>query len=327
MNGLQKLFSLCQMKFSKNSSHDGFDGWTCCKECHEMVYSEHLNENHRCCPKCDHHFQLSAKERIELLTDQGSFKEIFHELSPCDPLNFQDTERYQDRIVKAQKKTGRKDALIAGSATIDGLEICLGVMDFSFMGGSMGSVVGEKITRLIELAIDKNLPVILVCASGGARMQESSLALMQMAKTSAALARLHEKKLPYISILTHPTTGGVTASFATLADIMLAEPGALIGFAGPRVVEQTIGQKLPKNAQRAEFLLEKGLVDLVCHRSELKKKVLFFLNMFLFNDKKDNCSKKGEDEKSLVSDKIQSFLESSSKKKIDISNEKHLMQV
>lgn len=257
---------------------DGFSGWIRCSHCTEMIHSKELQENFHCCPKCDHHYRLSAMARIHLLADENSFQEMFDELKPVDCLAFVDIQSYKDRLAQAQKKTERNDAVIVGTCTLFQKKIALGVLDFSFMGGSMGSVVGEKITRLIEYALQERMPLILVSASGGARMQESSLSLMQMAKTSAAIGKFAEAGLPYISILTNPTTGGVTASFASLGDIILAEPDALIGFAGPRVVEQTIRQKLPSSAQKSEFLLEKGMIDCIVRRPELKGKVSFFLD-------------------------------------------------
>jgi acetyl-CoA carboxylase carboxyl transferase subunit beta len=207
------------------------------------------------------------------LIDEGTFEELFTDLEPIDALNFMDTESYKQRLTQAQNKSGKKDAAIVGTGLVNGQKIALGVLDFSFMAGSMGSVVGEKLTRIIEHATHNQLPVVIVSASGGARMQESILSLMQMAKTSAALARHSDAALPYISILTNPTTGGVTASFATLGDVIIAEPKALIAFAGPRVVEQTIRQKLPEGAQKSEFLIEKGMIDCIVNRHQLKNKL------------------------------------------------------
>lgn len=261
-----------------STKKDGFSGWVKCSQCTEMVHGQEMLKNLNCCPKCHYHYRFTASSRIELLADQGTFKELFTELKPVDPLKFVDKEAYVDRIKKAQANSGRDEGIYVGTCLLEKKSIALAVMDFSYMGGSMGSVVGEKLTRLIEYAIEHCLPVVIVSASGGARMQESCLSLMQMAKTSAALALLHEKRLPYISVLTNPTTGGVTASFASLGDIILAEPDALIGFAGPRVVEQTIRQKLPPTAQKSEFLLEKGMIDLIVSRHELKSKLAFFID-------------------------------------------------
>ncbi len=230
-----------------------------------------------------------------MLADPGTFQELFDNINPIDALQFVDTESYKKRIEEAVKKTGRDDAICTGTCTLDGHPIALGILDFSYMGGSMGSVVGERLTLLIELATEKCLPLIIVSASGGARMQESILSLMQMAKTSAALAKLHEKGVPYISVLTNPTTGGVTASFATLGDIIVAEPDALIAFAGPRVVEQTIGQKLPPRAQKSEFLLEKGMLDCIVKRPELKARLAYFVEFLTGNKRsfeKDDLAKK-----------------------------------
>ena len=222
------------------------------------------------CPKCSHHFRITAAARIELITDAGTFIETDRDLKTTDPLNFKDSIKYKDRLKKAQKNTGDIDGAKIGEAKINGVPVCLGVMNFQFMGGSMGVVVGEKLARIIERGIEKNLPVIIVSASGGARMQEGIFSLMQMARVTSALTRLSEKKLPYISLLTDPTTGGVAASFSMLGDVIISEPGALIGFAGPRVIEQTIRRKLPEGFQRAEFLLQHGMVDIVVPRSELK---------------------------------------------------------
>jgi acetyl-CoA carboxylase carboxyl transferase subunit beta len=279
------LFSRNKPKINlKTPKKDGFSGWVKCTHCHELVHISQLEQNKQCCPKCDCHYRISATRRIELLADEGSFEARFTNLKPTDPLNFIDEEPYAKRIELAQTKSGRDEGAIVGLCTINGSALALGVLDFSFMGGSMGSVVGERLTALIELAIEKALPLVIVSASGGARMQESIYSLMQMAKTSAALALLSEKGLPYISVLTNPTTGGVTASFASLGDIMIAEPDALIGFAGPRVVEQTMRQKLPPNAQRSEFLLEKGMIDCIVSRHDLKETLSFFIQFLTGNE-------------------------------------------
>lgn len=267
----------------ESTKKDGFSGWVKCKKCEEMIHANQLRDNHNCCPKCDHHYRISAVQRVELLSDTNSFQELFLEVTPSNPLNFVDSEKYDDRLKKARENTGRDEAILAGVCTIDRIPVAIGILDFGFMGGSMGSVVGERITLLIEHAIKHKLPLILVSSSGGARMQESIFSLMQMAKTSAALAKLGEARLPYISVLANPTTGGVTASFASLGDLVIAEPDALIGFAGPRVVEQTIGQKLPDSAQKSEFLLEKGMIDCIIRRTQLKEKLIFFLR-FLCNN-------------------------------------------
>jgi acetyl-CoA carboxylase carboxyl transferase subunit beta len=282
MMGFLRLFTKQKPKIKVESTKkDGFSGWIKCSQCAEMVHSKEMQENYNCCAKCGYHYRFSADQRIDLLADEDSFTEFFTELQPMDPLDFVDSETYKERLTRAQEKTRRTEGVYVGSCTVEGKKIALAVMDFNFMGGSMGSVVGEKITRLIEYAIDQAIPVVIVSSSGGARMQESSLSLMQMAKTSAALGKLRECSLPYISILTNPTLGGVTASFASLGDIIMAEPDALIGFAGPRVVEQTIRHKLPPTAQKSEFLLDKGMIDCVVPRAELKKKLYFFLE-FLY---------------------------------------------
>lgn len=264
---------------------DGFSGWIKCSSCSEMIHSNELAQNLNCCPKCHYHYRLNVSQRIEFLCDENSFQELFSDLKPVDSLGFVDSQKYTDRLTEAKEKSGRDESVIVGTAGIEGMSVAIAILDFNFMGGSMGSVVGERISLIIEHAVRNHYPTIIVSASGGARMQESVLSLMQMAKTSAALTKLHDAGLPYISILTNPTTGGVTASFASLGDIIIAEPDALIAFAGPRVVEQTIGQKLPPKAQKSEFLLEKGMVDCVVSRSELKKKVAFFLKMLTGNER------------------------------------------
>jgi acetyl-CoA carboxylase carboxyl transferase subunit beta len=290
------LFSRNKPKIKiQTTKKDGFSGWVKCSGCSELIHANELAQNLNCCPKCNYHYRLSLKQRIALLSDASTFQEFFDDIKPIDALNFVDTESYKKRIEEAVKKTGRDDAVCVGTCQLEGQEIALGVLDFAYMGGSMGSVVGERLTRLIELATERSLPLVIVAASGGARMQESILSLMQMAKTSAALAKLHEKKIPYISILTNPTTGGVTASFATLGDIIIAEPDALIAFAGPRVVEQTIGQKLPPRAQKSEFLLEKGMVDCIVKRADLKARLAFFVSFLSGNHRsfeKDDLAKK-----------------------------------
>lgn len=244
------------------------DLWTQCPACKEGVYNRDLEAGAYVCPKCGHHIRLDAAQRVQVLLDEGSFTQLSGRVKPTDALNFQDTEAYTERLRRAQKKTGRPDAILTGTGTILDVPVTLAVMDFAFSGGSMGSVVGEEIARAAEHAAAHGTPLIIVTASGGARMQESALSLMQMAKTTVALEGLTERGLPYVSLLTDPTTGGVTASFATIADVIVAEPGALIGFAGPRVIQQTIRQNLPEGFQRAEFLLEHGMVDAVVDRRE-----------------------------------------------------------
>jgi len=251
--------------------------WVKCDNCKEIIYRKEVEKNFKVCPKCDYHFRISASERLPYLVDEGSFVEVEDGLSPKDFLNFKD---YKDKLKNSRKKTGLKDAVISGEAKIGGKPVSLVVMDFDFMGGSMGSVVGEKITRAIERAIEKRTPFVSVASSGGARMQEGILSLMQMAKTSAAAARLGEAGLPFISVLTDPTFGGVTASFAMLGDIIIAEPKSLIGFAGPRVIEQTIKQQLPAGFQRAEFQQEHGMIDAIVPRREMRVTLGKILDFF-----------------------------------------------
>ena len=252
-----------------------------CPECGEILYRNRLAQNLYVCPACNHHLRIDAEEYVDLLIDEGQFVVTNPEIRSGDPLQFQDLKPYTQRLEQAEQKTGRREAVITGYGPLDGIGVNLAVMDFSFIGGSMGSVVGEKIARAAYRALDESEPLIVVSASGGARMMEGILSLMQMAKTSGALARMHEAGLPYVSILTHPTTGGVTASYAMLGDVNLAEPGALIGFAGPRVIEQTIKQELPEGFQRAEFLLEHGMVDAIVDRRAMKSRVAGFLRHML----------------------------------------------
>jgi acetyl-CoA carboxylase carboxyl transferase subunit beta len=246
------------------------DLWVKCFKCQETIFNRELENNLKVCPKCGHHFRLSYKERLKFNFDENSFEEIDQSIKAKDFLGFKDVQKYSKRLTEAEKVTGLNDAVVCGFAKVEGYSVALGIMDFSFMGGSMGSVVGEKITRIIENSIEKKLPLIIISSSGGARMQEGIMSLMQMAKTSAALANLAAEHLPYISIITDPTTGGTSASFALLGDIIIAEPAALIGFAGPRVIEQTIRQKLPKGFQRSEYLLAHGVIDMVVERKEIK---------------------------------------------------------
>jgi acetyl-CoA carboxylase carboxyl transferase subunit beta len=254
--------------------------WLKCDSCKEVVYRKEIEKNAKVCPKCNYHFPISIGERISLMLDEGSFKEWDAGLSPMDPLNFKDSVRYRERIKTAQDKTRQRDAMVIGEGTINHLPVVLGVFNFSYMGGSMGSVVGEKILRAAEKAAGRRWPLILVSSSGGARMQEGILSLMQMAKTSAAVARLAEARVPFFSILADPTFGGVTASFAMLGDIVIAEPKALIGFAGARVIEQTIKQQLPEGFQRSEFLLDHGMIDLILERKKLKQTLAKLLTFF-----------------------------------------------
>ena len=244
--------------------------WVKCENCKEIVYKKEIDKNLKVCPKCNYHFRISARERIKLLTDEGTFIEFNADITSGDPLNFKDTMPYPERIKENQKKSGLNEAVISGEALINGHSVVFAIMDFSFMGGSMGSVVGEKIAGAAETALEKGVPLVCVASSGGARMQEGIFSLMQMAKVSAAIGRLKDNGVPYISVVADPTFGGVAASFATLGDVIIAEPRSLVGFAGPRVIEQTMKQQLPDNFQRAEFLLEHGLIDMVVNREDMK---------------------------------------------------------
>jgi len=254
--------------------------WIKCDNCKEIIYKPEMERNANVCPRCHFHFRISARARIELLLDPGSFEEQHAGVRSQDPLHFKDQKSYPDRIKAAKAATGMEDALLSGAARIGGHRVSICALEFGFMGGSMGSAVGEKVTRAIEDAIRERIPFIAISCSGGARMQESVLSLMQMAKTSAALARLSRARLPYISILTDPTTGGVTASYAMLGDIAIAEPNALIGFAGPRVIQDTIRQELPGGFQRAEFLLNHGFVDMIVERKNLRQTLIQLLDFF-----------------------------------------------
>jgi acetyl-CoA carboxylase carboxyl transferase subunit beta len=253
--------------------------WSKCNACQEIIYKKELERNLHVCPKCSYHFPIQAHNRIAIVADEDTFQELDRELAPVDPISFRDLKRYSDRLHEAQHKTGLKDAFTTGKCDIHGAPVMIGVFDFSFLGGSLGSVVGEKITRMIEKAIDEKIGAIIFTSSGGARMQEGILSLMQMAKTSAALSLLRKERLPYISVLTDPTLGGVTASFGMLGDIIMAEPRAMIGFTGPRVIKETIKADLPPGFQRAEFLLEHGMIDLIVERKKLKKTLGNLLNL------------------------------------------------
>jgi acetyl-CoA carboxylase carboxyl transferase subunit beta len=254
--------------------------WVKCSACKEIIYRKEVVQNLSVCPKCGFHFRISARERLELLFD-GAFLEFDTGLTSADPLAFHDTKPYAARLLEGKAKTNSADALLSATGEIEGIRAVVAAMEYAFIGGSMGVVVGEKVTRCIERAIADKLPLVVVSCSGGARMMEGVLSLMQMAKISAALARLDDARLPFVSVLTDPTTGGVTASFAMLGDLNVAEPGALIGFAGPRVIEQTIRQKLPAGFQRSEFLLEHGMLDMVVDRRELKKTLARSLRLLL----------------------------------------------
>ena len=282
MSWFRRTKKKLQGSAQKKSVPDGL--WRKCDFCGEILYVKELEKRLWVCSKCDYHFMISTEDYIEVLCDPGSFQETHTGIRSSDPLEFRDSKRYRDRIRDYTKKTGRDEAVVTGLAKVAGRGIVLAIMDFSFMGGSMGSVVGEKISRAMKDSIENRLPLIVVSRSGGARMQESIFSLMQMAKTSAMLSKMSEKKIPYISILTNPTTGGVTASFASLGDVIIAEPKALIGFAGPRVIQQTIRQELPEGFQRSEFLLKHGMIDMVCSRNKLRHTVENLLGFLCVED-------------------------------------------
>jgi acetyl-CoA carboxylase carboxyl transferase subunit beta len=277
-------FSDFLKKFKKpHPKKDESSNWIKCPACGAISFYKEVQKQNNTCPKCGYHFRMSAKDRINLLADEGTFIEYDQNLKPNDPLSFVDKKSYKKRIEENYKKTGNYSSTISGECRINSILTQLVVFDFNFMGGSLGSVEGEKIVRAVKRAIEKKCALVIVSTSGGARMQESTFSLMQMAKTSAALASLAEHNLPYISVLTDPTFGGVSASFAFLGDFIIAEPGAMIGFAGPRVIKQTIGEDLPEGFQRAEFLLEHGLIDMVVKRDELKKTVSDLLKYTIKN--------------------------------------------
>ena len=254
--------------------------WVKCEDCGEILYHKELERNLWTCGKCDYHFRISARNYVKILLDEGSFVERFSEIVSTDPLRFKDAKRYVDRLKKAREETGLSEAVLCGEGAIDGAPCVVAFMDFAFLGGSLASAAGERIARSILLAIESRRPLLILSQSGGARMFEGILSLMQMAKTNALLARLSDARVPYISILTHPTTGGVTASYSSVGDVILAEPKALIGFAGPRVIKQTINQELPEGFQRSEFLLQKGMIDQIVHRQELRKVLAWLLAYF-----------------------------------------------
>ena len=254
--------------------------WVKCDSCGEILYFKELERNLHVCPKCGHHFRIRASQYLAILLDPDSFVEMDAGLVSEDPLEFKDSKRYRDRLKDARQKTGMNEAIVTGTGTLEGMPVVVGIMDFAFIGGSMASAVGEKIARAIRRSLETGHPLIILSASGGARMMEGILSLMQMAKTSVLLARMRERRIPYVSLLTHPTTGGVTASFASLGDVILAEPGALIGFAGPRVIRETVAQELPEGFQTAEFLLAHGFVDRIVPRAELKEELARVLGIF-----------------------------------------------
>ncbi len=255
--------------------------WTRCNNCQKILYTQDILDNEYVCPSCRFHFRISSLERLGRLFDEGKYERFDDHVMPVDALHFEDLRKYSDRLEENRRKTHLNEAVVNAKGTIGGIEVIVSAMDFSFMGGSMGSVVGEKITRAIERATAEKLPLLIISCSGGARMQEGALSLMQMAKTSAALARLHEARVPFISVITDPTAGGTTASYSMLGDINIAEPNAFVGFAGPRVIEQTIREKLPKGFQRAEFLLQHGLLDDVVDRQALRPYIIRVLRLFL----------------------------------------------
>ena len=272
MNWFEKILpSIKQAADRKKSIPEGL--WTKCPKCESTLYRAELTRNQDVCPKCDHHMRLGGRKRLETFLDEGTFVETSANITPVDRLKFKDLKKYKDRISASQQATGEKDSFITGSGTINQLPVMVAAFEFGFMGGSMGSVVGEKFVRAVDEAIERETPFICFSASGGARMQEALFSLMQMAKTSAALGRLREKGLPFISVLTDPTMGGVSASFAMLGDLNVAEPKALIGFAGPRVIEQTVRETLPEGFQRSEFLLEHGAIDRIMHRHDLRNEL------------------------------------------------------
>lgn len=278
MSWIDKIFSREKTTSDSRKANVPEGVWTKCTSCEQVLYRDELKRHLEVCPKCGHHMRIDARERLEALLDKDSIVEISAELEPKDVLKFKDLKKYSDRIKAAQKETGEKDALITVAGTLYGMPIVAAASNFSFMGGSMGSVVGAKFVKAAEEAMAKNCPFVCFSASGGARMQEALLSLMQMAKTSAVLAKMKEKGVPFISVLTDPTLGGVSASFAMLGDLNIAEPKALIGFAGPRVIEQTVREKLPEGFQRAEFLLEHGAIDMIVKRSEMREKLASVLS-------------------------------------------------
>ncbi len=281
MSWIDKIFSKSPSSSARKKANVPEGVWTKCTSCEQVLYRDELKRHLEVCPKCGHHMRIDARERLDALLDKDSIVEIAADLEPQDVLKFKDLKKYKDRITAAQKETGEKDALITVSGTLYGMPIVAAASNFSFMGGSMGSVVGAKFVRAAEQAIEKNCPFVCFSASGGARMQEALLSLMQMAKTSAVLAKMKEKGVPFISVLTDPTLGGVSASFAMLGDLNIAEPKALIGFAGPRVIEQTVREKLPEGFQRSEFLLEHGAIDMIVKRAEMREKLANVLSQLM----------------------------------------------
>lgn len=269
---------------SRGQRTDTPDGlWIKCEECQEIILTREFQANQNVCPKCNHHYYIGAYDRIVHFVDQDSFEECDRDLCSTDPLEFVDSKPYKDRLKSMHRKVGTYDAFVSGTALLERKPIQVGAFEFQFMGGSMGSVVGEKVARMFRRAVSLRQPAVIFTASGGARMQEGILSLMQMAKTCAALSHMRKEGVPFISILTHPTTGGVAASFATLGDVNIGEPQALIGFAGPRVIEQTIREKLPEGFQRSEYLLEHGMLDMICHRDAMRPKVASILSLLFWS--------------------------------------------
>jgi acetyl-CoA carboxylase carboxyl transferase subunit beta len=282
MTWFEKILPKIRTESGRKAVPEGV--WTKCSECESVLYRAELERNQDVCPKCSHHMRITARRRLELFFDPESTEEVAANLGPVDHLNFKDLKKYKDRIAQAQKSTGEKDALVVMRGEVEGLAMVAAAFEFKFMGGSMGSVVGERFVRAVNAALEHNVPLICFSASGGARMQEALFSLMQMAKTSAALNRLQQRNLPFVSVLTDPTMGGVSASFAMLGDLNVAEPNALIGFAGPRVIEQTVREKLPEGFQRSEFLLEHGAVDMIIDRREMRSRLSSLLSMMMENN-------------------------------------------
>ncbi|MBT3196160.1 MAG: acetyl-CoA carboxylase carboxyltransferase subunit beta [Gammaproteobacteria bacterium] len=282
MTWFEKILPKIRTENNKKAVPEGV--WTKCSSCEAVLYRAELERNQDVCPKCDHHMRIGARRRLELFFDPETSEEIAADLAPVDYLNFKDLKKYKDRIAQAQKSTDEKDALVVMRGVVNGVEMVVAAFEFKFMGGSMGSVVGERFVQAVNASVEHNVPMVCFTASGGARMQEALFSLMQMAKTSAALNRLVDRGLPFISVLTDPTMGGVSASFAMLGDLNVAEPNALIGFAGPRVIEQTVREKLPEGFQRSEFLLEHGAVDMIIDRREMRTKLSSLLSMMMENN-------------------------------------------
>ncbi len=280
MNWFERLNPM-KIRTETNSKKVPEGLWTKCDECSAVLYQQELERSLHVCPKCGHHMRINARQRLLAFLDEGTSIEIGADIEPVDFLNFRDSKKYKDRLLAAQKSTGEKDAFIALEGTLKAIPIATGAMDFNFMGGSMGSVMGERFIQLANLAMDKKMPLVVFSASGGARMQEALVSLMQMAKTSAAIGKMRELGLPFISVLTDPTMGGVSASLAMLGDINIAEPKALIGFAGPRVIEQTVREKLPEGFQRSEFLVEKGALDMIVDRREMRNQIASILSKLM----------------------------------------------